>query len=409
MAGNQPDRPSRTRRAIRECIAIAVWVYVLVKSAVYDIDIYLVDRFAPQLRWILEFKAFVILAVIALCCVALSGKSFFMTGLYIGAYPVVVVFRLLPMLVFKQWPVLIVSAPVVYRLVTTFRATLLIYTAALFSGLAVFLSGNRGILAAAAATLFLFIVVHLVRSFRKAYAAGAFFRLALLLSKLRASIAKGTFDGWQSEPSGSGGVANATQTRPALPMLYFVRQLADIVDEKVRAVASSRKYDFWLVAGWLYTVALTCVAFAFVYMALYRIDHASFKSVGSANLWAFLGFSLGALTPAKASAITPASPIAALAYYAEAFSSIIILVILVFTVLTAARETFRHDVEVFGRELQLTAGAIESRIAQVYSMTLAELEALLVVENQGDLVNLLRKARGLPELPLPPRGVPART
>jgi hypothetical protein len=71
-------------------------------------------------------------------------------------------------------------------------------------------------------------------------------------------------------------------------------------------VASSRRYDFCLILGWLYTVTVTCVIFAFAYMALHRIDSSSLKSAEGANFWAFLGFSLGALTPTKASSIASA-------------------------------------------------------------------------------------------------------
>ena len=62
------------------------------------------------------------------------------------------------------------------------------------------------------------------------------------------------------------------------------------------------------------------------------------------NVQLILARLLSALTPAKVSGIVLAGPIASLVYYAEACSAIIILVILVFTVLTAAREAFRQDV-----------------------------------------------------------------
>jgi hypothetical protein len=68
--------------------------------------------------------------------------------------------------------------------------------------------------------------------------------------------------------------------------------------------------------------------------------------------------------------------------------------------LTAAREAFKQDVELFGRELKLTADIIDGRIAKVYSMTLVELESVLL-KDQAFLVNGLRKARGLPELAAP--------
>jgi hypothetical protein len=189
--------------------------------------------------------------------------------------------------------------------------------------------------------------------------------------------------------------------RPPISCKLPLGSIADIIDEKVRTAASSRRYDFCLILGWLYTVALTCLAFAFVFTSLHRLDAASFRNADGANLWAFLGFSLGAVTPAKISSIAPASAVATLAYYIEAASSLIILVILVFIVLTAAREAFKQDVEAFGKELKLTADVIDARISRVYSMTLRELEFFLL-KDQAGVVNYLRRARGLAELELPP-------
>ena len=400
------DSPSTRQRIswiARECIAGAIWAYIFVKLFVFDIDIYIIDHFAPQFRWVIDYKAFGIAAVAAVALAVLRPAAFLKTALYVGAYPVVFLFWRLPKVAFARWPAIILLAPVVYRLASTFRSTFVLYTVASLSILAIVMSTDHGLLGLAILGLGVFIGSHLFRSFKKAYGKGAFARLAFQLAKLRGSVEKGTFDMQQPQPSpGAGAASPAAHPRP-IPLLYLLGRTADIVDEKVRTVADSRKYDFCLVFGWIYTVALTCLVFAFEYFALYRINPASFKSAEGASLWAFLGFSLGALTPARASGILPATRITTLVYYTEAACSVLVLVILVFTVLTAAREAFKHDVEVFGTELKLTADSIDVRISQVYSMTLSELE-LVCLKDQAGLINWLRKQRGLPALAPPPAG-----
>ena len=74
--------------------------------------------------------------------------------------------------------------------------------------------------------------------------------------------------------------------------------------------------------------------------------------------------------------------------------------ILVFSVLTAAREAFREDIDEFTSELHKTASAIEARISEAYQLTFVQLEIKLLNEN-GATVNLIRKFRGLPELTIP--------
>ena len=180
--------------------------------------------------------------------------------------------------------------------------------------------------------------------------------------------------------------------------------MADVVDLKVRMAARSRWYDVCLMVGWLCTVLVTIVVFALEYFGLHKVDPLSFKFAQGANFWAFLGFSMGVLTPAKASAIMPASRIATLFYYGEAGCSVLVLIVLVFTVLTAARETFRDDVDAFGGELKFVAEAIDNRVTQVFRMNIPEVEVFLI-PTHGVSINLLRKARGLPELQLPGPGI----
>jgi len=50
MADTQPAKStaSRLRWLVPECIAAGLWIYALLTLAVFDIDIYFLDRFAPR-------------------------------------------------------------------------------------------------------------------------------------------------------------------------------------------------------------------------------------------------------------------------------------------------------------------------------------------------------------------------
>jgi hypothetical protein len=60
------------KRIVRECTAVILWTYVLLKLVVFDLDIYLLDRFAPKWRWILDLKAFILLGAMAFVWVTLG-------------------------------------------------------------------------------------------------------------------------------------------------------------------------------------------------------------------------------------------------------------------------------------------------------------------------------------------------
>jgi hypothetical protein len=50
MDDTQPGQRSKTKVVIRECVAVIIWIYILLKLTVFEIDIYFLDHFAPSLR-----------------------------------------------------------------------------------------------------------------------------------------------------------------------------------------------------------------------------------------------------------------------------------------------------------------------------------------------------------------------
>ena len=141
--------------------------------------------------------------------------------------------------------------------------------------------------------------------------------------------------------------------------------------------------------------------FAFQFLALWKLDPSSFASIPpEANFWEFLGFSLAYLFPARISRITPVSHFAATLAYVEVGCAVLIFVILVFAVLTAARESYKANLDEFRADLKSIGEALDRRLTDVYLMTSAEVE-LFLLKDKAPLVNALRKARGLAELPLP--------
>lgn len=384
----------------RELVAISLWVFVLVKLAVFDLDVYLLERLAPEVRWLLNFKFFMLLAGTAVIWVALGHRTFLTSVAYVLAYPLVVLFWKLPKHAFPRWPLVVVFAPALYLGIVRLRSSLLLYGLASISGLAILFASGSAVLLASMVGLALFFGVHLYRSFRKAYSPGLFSELARLTAKMRRSIEGGSFDAWTVNiPTQSDApTADERPAKDALSRIYILHFLAHFVAEKVQAVARRRGYDLYLTASLLYTVLVTVVVYALEYWALHKLAPDAFSGVDGASFRSFLGFSLSVLTSSNVSRISPTAAAAEVLSYTEVGCSILILVILVFSILTAAREAFRDDVQDFASELRLAAQAFENRAVATLRLTLGELEAALLGQQPG-LVNLARRLRGLPEFP----------
>jgi len=67
----QPLRVSYTIRGVRELLAILVWLYIVVKLFVFDLDAFVFKTYFPAFAWLLDYKFFIFItigSVILLTC-----------------------------------------------------------------------------------------------------------------------------------------------------------------------------------------------------------------------------------------------------------------------------------------------------------------------------------------------------
>ena len=101
---------------LREIVALAIWLLIITKLFVYDVDLLLVQR-VGWLRRFYPYKFFFIIAVVAAVWLVLGGKYARRIILFVAAYPFVLLWRLL----FKNWATLLLFAPALESLARTFK------------------------------------------------------------------------------------------------------------------------------------------------------------------------------------------------------------------------------------------------------------------------------------------------
>jgi hypothetical protein len=87
---------------LREVIAASFWIYVLLKLFIFDIDVYLVNKYLPDYAWLLNFKFFILIGTIAIIWLVTKNKHILSWSLYILFYPVILLLWKIPFFVFKQ-------------------------------------------------------------------------------------------------------------------------------------------------------------------------------------------------------------------------------------------------------------------------------------------------------------------
>lgn len=391
------------RRWIREAVAVSIWFYAAISIFILDLNSYLSAHLVPEFRWVVAYRIVVAMVILVIAWMSLGHRRFLTSLAYVVAYPgIFLLLRILQPTVrqlLKRWAVVLLFSPVLYSVVLRARSTFALYTAAICCSLLIVAQGRPALLYGAMAGLGIFLIVHLYRSFIKAYSAPVFGQLTKFARTLRNGVEAGTVDGLSSVSGQANSQAKDGNSSPHLHLsnLYTFHSVADLVADRIQMLIKRRVIDLYLIGSWFYTVVVALLVYAFEYWAAYKVSSSGFINAENAGFWNFAGFSFGTLSSASVSHIEPSGPLTTLLTYSEVACGLLILVILVFTILTAAREAYREDVLEFTAELRMTCAAVEKRVLDVYELTVVQLEQVLVEKNYA-LVNLLRKARGLPEI-----------
>jgi hypothetical protein len=380
-------------RVFREVLAIFLWIFIVIKVIIFDIDVYIFEKYLPSLRWTLNYRFFVLLVIISIVLIGSSKKKLRRFFLYVISYPLILLFWRIPKLFFHNWALMVMFAPAIYDLLRSFRSRFIIMTLASVSIVSIVLSSNIYILLPSMVLLSVYLITHLYRNLRKAYRSSIFEGLSDHVKKLRQTINGGQHMFWKKEQCNPETEAYKQQCL----MFYLLNSAAEIVGDKLLRVAKSRKPDLYLMISWIVTVLLTSLIYGFEYWSLYKIEPLSFTASHPLSFWSFWGLSFGKLTPSSISTILPATVAATLLSYSELFCALIILVILVFSVLTAAREKYREDIANFISEVGNLGKDIQEQLFQLYAIAITDVEIVLLSNNE-QLVNQLRKVRGLPVL-----------
>ena len=389
-------------RLFRECFAIIVWIYFLGKIAIFDFESFVIHKYFPNLEQVLYYRFFILVAIGFILWISLGKKKFYRFSLYVIVYPIVILVWKIPKNLFSHWSVSLLFAPTIFEFVTKFRAYLIINTLVVLSAIFILTSNNKILLSISMLILASFLAYHLYSSFCKAYRSTVFSKLQEIIHKVKNRVSDKMFfqKMWNNAEKRTKPKKDEEEVQTRISTLYMAYWCAEFLKEKATLFLESRKMDLYLILTWFWTVFITVIVYSLEYFSLYKIHPDSFSVPYEPNFLSFLGFSFGKLATSEVSAISPKTSFALILCYSELCCTLIIFVILVFTILTAARERYREEIYNLVSELTEVALVIEEKFTIIFNMALSEAEYLLLTNN-ATLVNGLRKLRGLPELSHP--------
>jgi hypothetical protein len=305
---------SRWFRLVRECAAMWIWLYVILKLFVFDFDVWLVNLLVPSLSWLLDYKFLIVLAALACISMISNKKGFFLFAAFVAFYPLIVVFWRVPWLVIKQqsWVLFFALFNFVVGFVQSIKHTLIALSIYLISFTAIMLGSAKPLLYVSGVSLFLVLTVSFIRRFSSVFKGDKLFQFyhrAVPWMRGKAFLLIKVDDGIRNLPVSRMDATQVSKWTSSLEQSVLVNRVLLFSARKVR---DHQKSPYGVLLGVIATIFLwiaTVVTFTAINLAAYKIEPTSFSATAPPTFFTFVHYSFKAMFIATISELTAISPL----------------------------------------------------------------------------------------------------
>jgi hypothetical protein len=324
---------------IKQTVSLLFWCYVLVKTFIFDFDIYLIQKFAPEWAWLVYSKFLILIGLGAILWLFTKNATILRWLLYILFYPLILICKLTFLMFWTEsWLLIIGVLNFALSFLHSAKYRFITFTISLISLAFVFFAHNPFILGIAILILMGILVVIFGRCFYHA------FRPSLLYqthSKLVSKLLNWGKKEWV--PKGDlATLAISQMTQDQLKLWASTLELS-VVANRLRAFFSSKlkqyqKSNVTVALDIINVFTLTLITVLFftaVNFALYKINPRFFDIRVQPSVFIFFYYSITNLLGRGINEVTPIANLSRLISVFEmlfALSSLGILISLFFSV-----------------------------------------------------------------------------
>lgn len=389
----QPKKEKRTNNRffsiIREIIALLFWVYIPIKLFVFDIDVFLVNKYLPKFVWLLNFKFFILIGTIAVFILVIKNKNFLPWFLYIFFYPIIILFWKIPLFVFKQksWTFAFALINAGISFFKSIKYNFIIATLFLISFAIVFSSSNEKLLWLAIFTLFILILLTYVNRFIFVFKPSSIFQIYIKIFSVikNYGIKQPTLfaleESIKNLPIEDLNQDQIIKRTNNLQFSVLFNRICLFVGKKLKDYQSSGINVVSYTLSILLLIFLTIFSFGLINLGLFKISNEFFNFSTVPHFFTFFYYSFNNLIFNSIKEITPVMPIAQIVFMAEAFLAFFVGVIFVSLVLSIKSQRYAEELNKAIESIEAQGMGMEGFIKDEYKINnindaMVELEKL---------------------------------
>lgn len=373
----------------RQFLALLIWVYVIAKLFVFDIDIYLTQKFFPSYDWVLNYKFVIIITAIALLLI-LSRKNFLAWFLYIVFFPAIVLFWKIPYFIFRQksWALAFAVLNSIISFFRSLKYTFIVFAFYIAASTAILFFHNAFLIWAALFTILIIIIITYIRRFIFIFRPSDIFQFYIkIFSAIRTwgtKTDKGVSFFALEDNIKSITVIEMNDTQlqswsSKLQMSVLYNRICLFVGKKLREYQNSKLNIVYYVINLLSLIILTIFSFALIYSGLFKINASYFTYPNEPSFFTFIYYSFNSFIFNSIGTLTAVQPISQIVWMIQTFLVFILGVILVALLLSVKNDRHSEELNKVIEEVEKEGKKMETFIQDEYKINsiadaLAELQ-----------------------------------
>ena len=336
-----------------ETVAVLFWLYVITKLFVFDVDVYLLDLFAPKWAWLLNYKFPILLGLIVVGMVVSRSLTLGLAVIFIVFYPFIVLFWKIPRFVWKQksWLLAFALVNAAISFFYSFKRDFIAATLFLICAILIVTVDNQYTLLGASLLLLAIVAFAYYAAFLKAFKPSAVFETyTKLFPAVRTSIKVDKL--FRNLPVASMTAQQIDSRTNTLEMVVLFNRACLLITKKLRNYQRSGVNVISYVFGLVFLLIVTIFAFGLINYAMFKIGPNLYQfTYSQPSLFAFIYYSAGSMFY-TANGLVPIATVSQAIQLLEFLCGVLLLVILV-TVLVALRN------EKYSQELENVISSVE--------------------------------------------------
>lgn len=348
------------KRMIYHILGLTIWLFILTKLFIFDIDTYLLNSYAPGVSWLISYKLILFLSLIIVSWLLLGNSEFGKAFSFILFYPVILLFWSIPFSLIKRrrWFLVFTYLSGFISTITNFKKNLILVALFLISSAFILNSNNEFASYTSAVVLLLISFFILIRKVYFAFTPSSIFAIntKTIVSFLEKNnlgeklLENNSNEGAESkseliENTEITKIEKSDEIPYKFSTLILTNRVLTFLSRKLRRFKESRVYIVFFIISLLFTFAVSVVLFGLINYGIYKLNPASFAISGQSSYFLFLYYSFNALIMNSISAIEPKSFLAMLINMTQIVYGIVLIIILIGIIVSVNTDKYRNDID----------------------------------------------------------------